>query len=98
MSKRIWKGDRMAEAVAKLSCGACGKVYAWKPQYAGKTLKCSCGASIKAGAAPGAASAPVRPVAAGAGAARKPAAAPRANASAEDEFERMMSASYDVAD
>lgn len=88
----------MAEAVAKLTCGACGKAYAWKPQYAGKTLKCSCGESIKAGAAPSLAPAPARAVAAGAP--RKPAvAAPQpASVSAEDEFERMMSASYDVAD
>ena len=38
----------MAGATATISCSACGKSYSWKPQYAGKTLHCSCGAKFKA--------------------------------------------------
>ena len=33
---------------AKITCDACGKTYAWKPQFAGRTLKCVCGSAIKA--------------------------------------------------
>jgi hypothetical protein len=82
----------MPEAVTKLSCGTCGKSYAWKPQYAGKTLKCACGAAIKA---PG--SAPMMSASAG----RRPAASPVApppDLSAADEFERALSGAYDTAD
>ena len=33
----------MSVAEPKMSCGGCGKSVAWKPQYAGKRLKCKCG-------------------------------------------------------
>lgn len=85
----------MAEAVPKLSCGACGKTYAWKPQFAGRTLKCVCGASIKAPAA-----APAPAPAASAGTARRPAPAaapPPPDLSGLDEFEQIVAqASYEV--
>jgi len=42
----------MASGLGKISCDACGKSYAWKPQFAGRTLKCVCGAAIKAPVAP----------------------------------------------
>lgn len=38
----------MPEVAGKLVCDQCRKAYAWKAQYAGRTLKCKCGASIKA--------------------------------------------------
>jgi len=82
----------MPETLAKLSCGACGKSYAWKPQYAGKTLKCSCGSAIKApAAAPALAGAPRRPMAA-------PVAPPPPDLSSADEFERALSGNYDVSE
>lgn len=30
-------------AVGQFSCGGCGKSYAWKPEIAGKRVKCKCG-------------------------------------------------------
>ncbi|MDH3583918.1 MAG: zinc ribbon domain-containing protein [Phycisphaerae bacterium] len=30
----------------EFSCGSCGKSYKWKPQFAGKKAKCSCGAAL----------------------------------------------------
>src|SRR5690242_2959202 len=83
----------MPETVAKLTCDSCGKNYAWKPQYAGRTLKCSCGAMIKAPAsAPtGSPSAARRPAPAPA-----PVAPPPPDISAADEFERMLAGGYDV--
>lgn len=30
----------------RITCEACGKSYAFKPEYAGRTLKCKCGATI----------------------------------------------------
>lgn len=35
----------MSEA-AKFSCGSCGKSYTWKPELAGKRVKCKCGAPV----------------------------------------------------
>ena len=45
-----------------MSCGGCGKSVAWKPQYAGKRLKCKCGfVMVGPPAAPGrVGSAPVK--------------------------------------
>jgi len=57
----------MSSPVPALTCSACGRRFAWKPEYAGKTLKCKCGQAIKA---PAAAPAP------GSGAARQSAPAP----------------------
>ncbi len=34
--------------MAELKCDACGRRFVFKPEYAGKTLKCKCGQSIKA--------------------------------------------------
>lgn len=58
------KGCDMSSAVASFSCGACGRSFAWKNEYAGKTLKCKCGQPIKApSAAPVAAMAASPPAA-----------------------------------
>src|SRR5690348_4412016 len=89
----------MPEAMGKVVCGQCGKNYAWKPEYAGRTLKCKCGAPIKAPAAPLSvkAAVPARPVAV---AAAKPATVAAATGPADiDDIEKMLSASeYDVKD
>src|SRR4051794_32584992 len=97
----------MAEATGKISCGTCGKSYRWKPQYAGKTLNCTCGAAINAPAAAAAAvaaasAATAAPTAtAQKTAAAKPPAAALASpapASSQDEFEKILAAAeYDVA-
>jgi hypothetical protein len=65
----------MPDVVAKVTCGSCGKSFTWKPQYAGRTLKCVCGTMIKAPtAAPAPAPGPAAP-----------------DASSADEFERAFS-------
>lgn len=88
----------MPEAMGKLVCGQCGKSYLWKPEYAGRTLKCKCGASIRA---PGAASAAARPAARTATVvpARAPVTAPAAPPP-EDDIENMLAQAgeYDVKD
>src|SRR3954468_20878395 len=33
-------------ATARFSCTGCGKSYAWKPEIAGKRVKCKCGTVI----------------------------------------------------
>src|SRR5688500_3785632 len=33
--------------VVGFSCAACGKQFRWKPELAGKTLKCKCGSPLK---------------------------------------------------
>ena len=33
-------------AVGQFSCDNCGKSYAWKPQLAGKRVKCKCGSPL----------------------------------------------------
>jgi hypothetical protein len=88
----------MPEAVKKLVCTQCAKSYVWKPEYAGRTLKCKCGASIKAPAVASSVAAP----AAKAGAA-PPARPPAAVASApppDDDIEKMLgeATEYDVKD
>ena len=30
----------------KIVCGSCGRQYSWKPELAGRTVKCKCGAAI----------------------------------------------------
>ncbi|MCY2951260.1 MAG: hypothetical protein NTU53_04690 [Planctomycetota bacterium] len=35
-------------ATAKFACSGCGKTYTWKPQFAGRKLKCSCGQLMQA--------------------------------------------------
>ena len=103
----------MSSAVASFSCAACGRSFAWKSEYAGKTLKCKCGQPIKAPTA-----APVPAVATRTAAATKPAAtrgvAPAATAPAtpvpkhvpvptpaaapEDDFAKLVSeAEYELA-
>src|SRR5687768_15850591 len=43
----------MAEVqAAKFSCDGCGKSYKWKPEFAGKKVKCKCGFVMTAPAAP----------------------------------------------
>jgi len=37
----------MSTTPASLHCEACGQTYAWKPQLAGKTARCRCGASLR---------------------------------------------------
>ena len=32
---------------AKFSCPSCGRQFSWKPELAGKSAKCKCGATIK---------------------------------------------------
>ena len=56
-------------ATGKFACQACGRTFAWKPELAGRSAKCKCGATVKI---------PSQPMAAGAA----KAAAPRAAASA----------------
>jgi hypothetical protein len=49
----------MASTDPKFACPACGKQYKWKPEMAGRTAKCACGAKLTVPAtAPVAASAP----------------------------------------
>ena len=64
---------------ANLVCDGCGRRFAWKPAYAGKSLKCKCGQVIKAPAKAPMASAAER---------SKPAAKP-APAAIEDDFDRL---------
>src|SRR4051812_34114319 len=33
-------------ATARFTCTGCGKTYAWKPEIAGKRVKCKCGTVI----------------------------------------------------
>jgi hypothetical protein len=40
---------------AKFSCGGCGQTFRWRPEVAGKTAKCACGAKVTAPANPPAA-------------------------------------------
>src|SRR5215212_3822194 len=37
---------------AKFSCDGCGKTYKWKPEFAGKKVKCKCGFVMTAPSAP----------------------------------------------
>ena len=37
---------------AKFSCNNCGKSYKWKPEFAGRKVKCKCGYVMTAPAAP----------------------------------------------
>ena len=88
----------MAEAAKKLVCSQCAKSYVWKPEYAGRTLKCKCGASIKAPApATLAAASPVKTAAAAPARASVAAASPGA---AEDDIEKMLgeATEYDIKD
>jgi hypothetical protein len=39
-------------SAAKFSCGGCGKTYKWKPEFAGKKVKCKCGFVMTVSAAP----------------------------------------------
>lgn len=41
----------MGEGPAKFTCNACGKSYAWKPEFAGRMMKCQCGSAVKVPAA-----------------------------------------------
>lgn len=66
----------------ELSCEACGRRFVFKPEYAGKTLKCKCGQPIKAPAQ----------VPAAAAAAAAPAPAARAAAGAPDRPARQSAA------
>ena len=43
---------------AKFSCSSCGKSYKWKPEFAGRKVKCKCGNVMTAPAAPPAADEP----------------------------------------
>src|SRR4051794_13791942 len=67
----------MEQGVASFSCDQCGKEYKWKPEFAGRKVKCKCGfvmtAPAKAGGANGQSVAP---------AARSAAGSPRAAAAA----------------
>ena len=60
------------------SCSACGKQYRWKPELAGKSVKCKCGSAMRVPTQPGGvATAPAAPRAtASAGAPRSAHAAP----------------------
>jgi hypothetical protein len=40
------KGEHMSATVGRFSCGACGKTYAWKPELAGRRVKCKCGQPV----------------------------------------------------
>src|SRR3954451_17034200 len=37
---------------AKFTCESCGKSYKWKPEFAGRKVKCKCGFVMTAPAAP----------------------------------------------
>src|SRR5207253_11461064 len=56
----------MAEtAQAKFSCPSCGRQFSWKPELAGKSAKCKCGATVKIPAqAPAASASSAAPAAA----------------------------------
>src|SRR5690348_16638707 len=55
--------QQQMDEVAGFSCGACGKQYRWKPELAGKKVKCKCGTPISVPATPPApGGAPKRPV------------------------------------
>src|SRR3954447_11640808 len=45
-----WFGQQIrvkgAPMAGKFSCDACGKTYSWKPELAGKRVKCKCGQPI----------------------------------------------------
>src|SRR5207248_117101 len=42
-----WPGYSMSDVVsAKIVCEGCNKTYAWKPELAGKKVKCKCGTVI----------------------------------------------------
>src|SRR4051794_30710918 len=45
----------MSVANATFSCDQCGKRYPWKPEYAGRKVKCKCGAVLTAPSHPPAA-------------------------------------------
>jgi hypothetical protein len=103
----------MSSAVASFSCDACGRSFAWKDQYAGKTLKCKCGQPIKvpsalAAAAPRPVASAAKPVAVAASPRSaapvaappppKPAAVPTPAADPEDDFAKLVSeAEYELA-
>jgi DNA-directed RNA polymerase subunit RPC12/RpoP len=36
----------MSAGNTKFPCSACGKQYRWKPEFAGRTAKCACGAKL----------------------------------------------------
>ncbi|HYO11222.1 MAG TPA: hypothetical protein VER17_19810, partial [Tepidisphaeraceae bacterium] len=38
----------MAVAEAQFSCQSCGKSYKWKPEFAGRKVKCKCGTVMTA--------------------------------------------------
>ena len=79
----------MIDGSPKIKCSSCGKTYTWKPAYAGRMLKCTCGAMIKAPAtapAPMPAPAPVP----------DDDAPPPPDISSADEFEKAFSGGYDT--
>ena len=39
----------MADVPAKFTCKACGQAYVWKPEFAGRAIKCKCGQVMKVG-------------------------------------------------
>jgi hypothetical protein len=97
----------MSSVVASFSCGSCGRAFAWKNEYAGKTLKCKCGQPIKApSAAPSVAaaaggavrSAPMAKAAPAAPPPPKSASVPTPAAESEDDFAKLVSdAEYELA-
>lgn len=90
----------MSQVASKLTCEECGRSFPWKPEYAGKSLKCKCGKVIKAPAAApsgspragGAAPAPRKPAAA-----PKPARDPDAPPSLDDLDDMVAHAEYELA-
>ncbi len=45
----------MPQTIARFACEACGKSYPWKQEYAGRSVKCKCGHTMRAPASPRAA-------------------------------------------
>jgi len=61
--RRLQAGACIPVETTKLVCGACGKSFLYKPEYAGKAFKCKCGSIIRAPAAqPAAAGSQARPM------------------------------------
>lgn len=95
----------MPGAIPKMTCGGCGKSVPWKPEYAGKRLRCKCGfAMVGPAAAPapaGGAQPPPVPAAKAAAVAARPAApakaAPLPPLAGGDDFANLMAEAEEYA-
>lgn len=93
----------MAGPVPSMTCGGCGKLMAWKPEYVGKRLRCKCGFTM-IGAPPAPAKAAVavskpRPATAARAAAPQspPPPPPPAQDTSDDPFESLVAQAEEYA-